>query len=99
MQFETIPRPLGAAAYMNVSLTPELEQYVNGKVQSGLYHSASEVVREGLRLLEQKDEIHQKKLRELRREIQIGIDQAESGQLSAFTKQTFDEIKPRDASS
>ena len=37
---------------MNISLTPELEQYVNGRVQSGLYHSASEVIREGLRLLE-----------------------------------------------
>ena len=32
-------------------LTPELEQYVNGKVRGGMYHSASEVVREGLRLL------------------------------------------------
>jgi hypothetical protein len=37
---------------MNVSLTPELEKLVTRKVQSGLYQSASEVVREGLRLLE-----------------------------------------------
>ena len=36
---------------MNVSLTPELEQYVRGKVESGLYSNASEVVREALRLL------------------------------------------------
>lgn len=36
---------------MNVSLTPELEKFVQGKVESGLYHSASEVIREGLRLL------------------------------------------------
>lgn len=36
---------------MNVSLTPELEQYVQEKVSSGLYYSASEVIREGLRLL------------------------------------------------
>jgi Arc/MetJ-type ribon-helix-helix transcriptional regulator len=36
---------------MNVSLTPELEKFVNGKVESGLYHNASEVIREGLRLL------------------------------------------------
>src|SRR5262249_2139757 len=93
MQFETIPRPLGAAAYMNVSPTPELEQYVNGKVQSGLHHSASEVVREGLRLLKRKDEIHQKKLQELRHEIQIGIDQAERAQVSAFNKETLEEIR------
>ena len=38
---------------MNVSLTPELEQFVNGKVRTGRYNSASEVVREALRLLEQ----------------------------------------------
>jgi antitoxin ParD1/3/4 len=78
---------------MNVSLTPELEQYVSGKVQSGLYHSASEVIREGLRLLKEKDDVRQRKLEELRREIQIGIDQADRGQVSAFTKETLREIK------
>lgn len=36
---------------MNVSLTPELEQYIRRKVDSGLYGNASEVVREALRLL------------------------------------------------
>jgi antitoxin ParD1/3/4 len=78
---------------MNVSLTPELEQYVNGKVRSGLYHSASEVIREGLRLLKEKDDIHQKKLHDLRRDLQIGIDQAERGEVSTFNEQTLKEIK------
>ena len=41
---------------MNVSLTPELEKFVQGKVESGRYTSASEVVREALRLLEKRDE-------------------------------------------
>ena len=41
---------------MNVSLTPELEDFVNDKVKTGLYNSASEVVRESLRLLEQEDQ-------------------------------------------
>ena len=41
---------------MNVSLTPELERFVNEKVCTGMYHTASEVVREGLRLLKQRDE-------------------------------------------
>jgi len=41
---------------MNVSLTPELERFVNGKVQTGRYNSASEVVREALRLLEQHEQ-------------------------------------------
>ena len=38
---------------MNVSVTPELERFVQGLVVSGRYHSASEVFRDGLRLLEQ----------------------------------------------
>ncbi len=40
---------------MNVSLTPELEKFVSAKVESGRYNSASEVVREALRLLEEHD--------------------------------------------
>ncbi len=40
---------------MNVSLTPELENFVSAKVESGRYNSASEVVREALRLLEEHD--------------------------------------------
>jgi antitoxin ParD1/3/4 len=40
---------------MNVSLTPELEKLVSAKVESGRYNSASEVVREALRLLEEHD--------------------------------------------
>lgn len=40
---------------MNVSLTSELEKFVSDKVLTGRYNSASEVVREALRLLEQHD--------------------------------------------
>ena len=40
---------------MNVSLTPELERLVKEKVESGLYQTASEVVREALRLLKERD--------------------------------------------
>ncbi len=80
---------------MNVSLTPELEQYVNGKVQSGMYHSASEVIRDSLRLLKEKEELHQHKLAELRREIQIGLDQADRGQVSPFNEATLEEAKSR----
>jgi antitoxin ParD1/3/4 len=41
---------------MNVSLTPELDKFVAAKVESGRYNSASEVVREALRLLEEHDQ-------------------------------------------
>jgi len=75
---------------MNVSLTPELEQLIHKKVESGLYLSASEVVREALRLLEERDRLNAIKLEELRKEIQIGVDQADRGELldgpEVFTK-------------
>jgi antitoxin ParD1/3/4 len=80
---------------MNVSLTPELEQYVNKRVQSGLYHSASEVIREGLRLLKEKDDVHQRKLDSLRGDIKIGIDHADRGTVSTFKKEALKEIKAR----
>ncbi|MFQ5950116.1 MAG: type II toxin-antitoxin system ParD family antitoxin [Nitrospiria bacterium] len=59
---------------MNVSLTPKLEELVNQKVQSGLYNSASEVIRSALRLLEEKDRMRAVKLAALRDAIQEGID-------------------------
>jgi antitoxin ParD1/3/4 len=67
---------------MNVSLTPELTQYVQTKVESGLYHSASEVIREGLRLLQEKEQLQAARLTTLRQELQQGIDQAEQGEFS-----------------
>ena len=60
---------------MNVSLTPKLEELVQAKLASGLYNSASEVVREALRLLEERDRLRELRLEELRREIAAGLDQ------------------------
>ena len=51
---------------MNVSLTPELEQLVQEKVASGLYQTASEVVRDALRLLKERDRRQCLPLRETR---------------------------------
>lgn len=59
---------------MNVNLTPELEDLVRAKVTSGMYASASEVVREALRLRQEQDRLKQAKLDELRRDIQRGLD-------------------------
>ena len=61
---------------MNVSLTPELERLVNTKVGSGLYQTASEVVREALRLLRERDE----RLAALRRDVRAGFEAAERGE-------------------
>jgi antitoxin ParD1/3/4 len=65
---------------MNVSLTPELEEMVSQKVESGLYTSASEVIREGLRLLKEQDELKRMRQEELRREVLKGYEQAQRGE-------------------
>lgn len=59
---------------LNVSLTDELVQFVKGKVDSGRYTSASEVVREALRLLEKQDSQEVEKLRWLQQAWKEGID-------------------------
>lgn len=63
---------------MNVNLTPQLEELVRSKVSSGLYGSASEVVREALRLLQEQDRQREVKLEELRREVHRGLDSGAS---------------------
>lgn len=67
---------------MNISLTAQLEKIVHDKVKSGLYISSSEVIREGLRLLEERDRIRAEKLEALKREVAIGIEQADRGEVS-----------------
>jgi antitoxin ParD1/3/4 len=59
---------------MNISLTPQLEELVKRKVDSGLYVSASEVMREALRLLEERDRLNVMRLEELRAELKKGLD-------------------------
>ena len=65
---------------MNVHLTPELEQLVQRKVKSGRYNSASEVVREALRLLEQRDEVFTLRKNEIRTQIEEGWQSAHRGE-------------------
>lgn len=84
---------------MNVSLTPELEQLVNNKVKSGMYHSASEVIREGLRLLKEQDDLRQSRLNQLRKEVEIGAEQIARGQYTDHNvdnlQQLVEEIQPQ----
>ena len=65
---------------MNVSLTPELEKFVGGKVESGRYNSASEVVREALRLLEDHDSARAAKLGEFNEELGRRLDAVDRGE-------------------
>ena len=58
---------------MNVNLTPQLEELVRSKVASGLYTSASEVVREALRLMDEQDRLREAKLAQLRSDVRQGL--------------------------
>jgi len=66
---------------MNVSLTPELEQFVQGKVESGRYNSASEVVREALRLLEDNEQARAVQLAEFNRELERRLASLDRGEV------------------
>ena len=63
---------------LNVNLTPQLEEMVRQKVSGGLYNSASEVVREALRLMEAQDRVREIKLEQLRQDIRDGLDSGEA---------------------
>ena len=76
---------------MNVSLTPELERLVNEKVESGLYQTASEVVREALRLLKDRDQARE----QLRTDVQAGFDQLVRGEGRVYDKTTGRKLAER----
>jgi len=65
---------------MNISLTPELERMVDDKVKTGRYASASEVIREGLRLLEEQEQLKLQRLAAVRQKIDRGLEQLGRGQ-------------------
>ena len=69
-------------ATMNVSLSEEFVAFVERQVSSGEYATASEVVRDALRLLRREAAAHDEKLAILRREVGIGVAQAHAGKLS-----------------
>lgn len=66
---------------MDVTLTPELERLINSKVESGGYPSATEVIGEALRLLEERDRERDAQFDRLRQEVRIGIEQIERGEV------------------
>ena len=81
---------------MNVNLGPVFDQFIADLLHSGLYQSQSEVVREGLRLLKEREELKRLRLAELHSEIAIGSEQADRGEF-VDGEQTFAEIRKRSA--
>jgi antitoxin ParD1/3/4 len=69
---------------LNVSLSPQLEKLVKDKVKSGRYLSSSEVVREGLRLLDERDRMADDRFAALNHEIALGIEQIDRGEVEPW---------------
>ena len=81
---------------MNVNLGETLNRFVEDLVKSGNYQSQSEVVRDGLRLLKDREDLRRMRLEELRREVQIGIDQLNRGE-GIPAEEVFAELKKMSA--
>ncbi len=79
---------------LNVSLTPKLSEFVATTVASGRYLSASEVVREGLRLLEERELLRQSGIEEARKKIAAGLASLDRGE-GIPGEQVFAEIEAR----
>jgi antitoxin ParD1/3/4 len=81
---------------MNVNLGTVLDQFVADLLKSGLYQTQSEILREGLRLLKEKEDLKQLRLAELRKEIAIGSAEADRGEFVGG-EEAFAAIRERSA--
>ena len=71
---------------MNVNLGPTLDKFVAHLVRTGLYQSQSEVLREALRLLKEREDAKKSQLARLRREIALGSAQIDRGEVVEASK-------------
>lgn len=78
---------------MNITLTPQLNQWIAEKVASGMYSSSAEVIYEGLRLLKRQEEQRMAMTEDLRREILVGVRQLDAGKSAPFDSSSIEEIK------
>ena len=66
---------------LNVSLTPELSQFIDTKLRSGLYTSGSEIIREALRLFKNYEDVKEHTIAEMKEKIEAGMEQAKAGKV------------------
>src|SRR5688572_19324577 len=72
----------------NVVLTDHQEKLIEGLVSTGRYQNASEVLREGLRLVERREEEDKARLKNLREAARVGIADIEGGRFRDFSSST-----------
>lgn len=66
---------------MNISLSSEIEKFIESQVESGKYPSAEEVIAAGIRLLEERERIYQGRFEELKKEIMVGVEASQRGEV------------------
>ncbi len=79
---------------MNVNLGTVFDRFVADLLKTGHYQSQSEILREGLRLLKEREELKQIRIAELRKEIAVGTQQARRGKVVDGTE-VFAEIRKK----
>ena len=75
---------------MDISLSPDLQQYAENQVRTGRFHTLGEAIDEGLRLLKERDDLMALRQDELRRAVAVGLDEIECGEAEPLD---FDEIR------
>jgi antitoxin ParD1/3/4 len=73
---------------MSTQLSPQQQSIIDHLVTSGAYADASEAIDWAIHLLE----LHDRQLRELRATLQVGLEQAERGELIPYTPEFMDEL-------
>ena len=81
---------------MQVSLLPDLEELIKRKVEGGEYESPSDVITHALYLLDAHDRVREQQLEDLRREIDIGIEQCDRGEV-VDAEEVFAELERKAA--
>lgn len=75
----------------NVVLTPQMEHMLDHLVESGRYQDAGEVLREGLRLLQQRDALEAARLEAMRQAVAVSVIDIEQGRFEEVTAQGLED--------
>ncbi len=81
---------------MNVNLGPVFDEFVAEMLRTGLYQSQSEILREGLRLLKEREDLKKLRIAEIRRQITLGAEQADQGDVVEGAK-VFADLRAKSA--